>query len=150
MKIYLGADHRGFELKEKIKKWLSEWGYEFEDMGAFSYDKNDDYPDFARKVAERVAKDPKHSRGVLLCGSGVGVAITANKVKGIRAGTAISAKQIKDSVNDEDTNILAISADYFSEEETKEIAKSFIEAKFSGEERHIRRINKIKEIEQNG
>lgn len=147
--IYLGADHRGFELKEKIKIWLSEWGYEFEDCGAFEYNKDDDYPDFAQKVAEKVSQN-LDSRGVLICGSGIGVAITANKIKGIRAGTAINAKQIKDSVSDEDTNMLAISADYILENEAKEIVKSFLEAKFSGEERHVRRINKIKEIEQHG
>ena len=150
MKVFLGADHRGFELKEKIKNYLSSLGYDIEDAGAFEYEKTDDYPDFARKVAERVASDPQNNRGVLICGSGVGVAIAANKVKGIRAGTAINAKQIKDSVDDEDTNVLAISADYIPEEEAKEIVKSFIDAKFSGEERHMRRINKIKEIEQNG
>lgn len=149
MKIYLGADHRGFELKEKIKTWLSEWGYEYEDCGAFAYDKDDDYPDFAKSVAQKVAQNPQ-SRGILICGSGVGVAIVANKIKGVRAGTAINAKQIKDSVSDEDTNVLAISADYISENDAMEIVKSFLETEFFGEERHIRRINKIKEIEQNG
>lgn len=144
--IYIGADHRGFELKEKIKNWLSEWGYGYEDTGAFLYDKNDDYPDFAKNVAEKVLQSPD-SRGILICGSGVGVAIAANKIKNVRAGTAINAKQIKDSISDEDTNVLAVSADYISENEAKEIVKSFLETKFSGEERHVRRINKIKEIE---
>ena len=147
MKIFLGADHRGFELKEKIKKWLSEWKFEYEDMGAFEYNKDDDYPDFAQKVAENVASNPEQNRGVLVCGSGVGVAIAANKIKGIRAGTAINAKQIKDSVSDEDTNVLAISADYVSEKDAMEIVKSFLNTKFSGEERHVRRINKINKIE---
>ena len=147
--IYLGADHRGFELKEKIKNYLLELGYPKQDLGAFAYDKADDYPDFAKGVAEKVAQDPQ-SRGILICGSGVGVAITANKVKGVRAGTAINAKQIKDSVSDEDTNVVAISADYISEKDAMEIAKSFLETKFSGEERHVRRINKIKALERNG
>ena len=145
--IYIGADHRGFELKETLKKYISEFGYEVEDCGAFEYDKNDDYPDFAHKVAEAVASDPEHNRGVLLCGSGVGVAIAANKIKGIRAGTAINSRQIKDSVSDEDTNVLAISADYFGEEQAKEITKIFLDTKFSGEERHVRRIDKIKKLE---
>ena len=150
MKVFLGADHRGFELKEKLKKYIAELDYGVEDYGAFLHDKNDDYPDFARKVAESVANDPERSRGVLVCGSGVGVAIAANKINDIRAGTAINAEQIKDSVSDEDTNILAISADYISEDQAKKIAKSFLETKFSGEERHIRRINKIKKLEKNG
>ena len=144
--IYLGTDHRGFELKEKIKQWLSEWGYQYEDLGAFEYNKNDDYPDFSKAVAEKVALEPA-ARGILICGSGVGVVIAANKVKGVRAGTAINAGQIKDSVNDEDTNVLGISVDYLSEQ-TEEIVKTFLETKFSGEERHVRRINKIKELEK--
>ncbi len=145
MIIYLGADHRGFELKEKIKERLSEWGYQYKDMGAFEYDKDDDYPDFAKAVAGKVAVE-LDAKGILICGSGVGVVIAANKIKGIRAGTAIDAKQIKDSVNDEDTNILGISADYLSKQ-AEEIVKTFLETKFSGEARHLRRINKIKELE---
>ncbi len=147
--IYLGADHRGFELKEKIKTWLSEWGYQYEDLGALEYNKDDDYPDFAKAVAEKViGVDAEGNRGILICGSGIGVAIAANKIKGIRAGTAISAEQLHDSVNDEDTNVLALSADYLSEEQAQTIAKSFLETKFSGEERHVRRINKIKALEK--
>ena len=144
--IYLGTDHRGFALKEKIKQWLSEWGYQYEDMGAFEYNQDDDYPDFAKAVAEKVAAE-SDTRGILVCGSGVGVIIVANKIKGIRAGTAISAPQMKDSVSDENTNVLGISADYLSEQ-AQEIVKAFLETNFSGEERHIRRINKIKELEK--
>lgn len=144
--IYLGADHRGYALKQKIKEWLNERGYAHEDLGAFEYNKDDDYPDFAKAVAEKVSADPE-SKGILICGSGIGVAIVANKIKGVRAGTAINAKQIHDSVNDEDLNILAISADYTSEAEAQEIIKTFLEAKFSGAERHARRVNKIKNLE---
>ena len=133
-------------MKEKIKQWLSEWGYQYEDMGAFEYNQDDDYPDFAKAVAEKVAAE-SDTRGILVCGSGVGVIIVANKIKGIRAGTAISAPQMKDSVSDENTNVLGISADYLSEQ-AQEIVKAFLETNFSGEERHIRRINKIKELEQ--
>lgn len=143
--IYLGTDHRGFELKERIKGWLGQWDYPYEDMGAFEYDKDDDYPDFAKAVAQKVAAEPD-AKGILICGSGVGVVIAANKVKGIRAGTAINAGQIKDSVSDEDTNILGISADYLSGQ-AEEIVKTFLETKFSGQARHVRRVNKIKELE---
>ncbi|MBI1974622.1 MAG: RpiB/LacA/LacB family sugar-phosphate isomerase [Candidatus Zambryskibacteria bacterium] len=142
MKIYLGADHRGFELKEKIKNWLSEWEYEFDDCGALSYDKNDDYPDFSKVVAKKVLESID-SRGILICGSGVGMSIAANRFKDIRAGLGINPDQIRDSVNDEDTNILTISADYTPENDVKEIVKSFLSTKFSGAERHIRRINKL-------
>src|SRR3989344_6014238 len=83
--IYLGADHRGFELKEKIKKWLAEWGYQHEDMGAFEYNKEDDYTDFISKVGQKVSEDPENNKGRILGMSGQGEAIVANKFKGIRA-----------------------------------------------------------------
>ncbi|MEK7151636.1 MAG: RpiB/LacA/LacB family sugar-phosphate isomerase [Patescibacteria group bacterium] len=145
--IYIGADHRGYELKEKIKQWLDALGCEYEDLGAFEYNKDDDYPDFAELVAEKVSSNPE-SRGILICGSGVGVAIVANKIIGIRAGTATNAEQVKASINDEDLNVLALSADYTDENMAKEIVKTFLENKFSGAERHVRRINKIKELEK--
>lgn len=156
--IYLGADHRGYELKEKIKSWFSGWGYEYKDLGAFEYNKDDDYPDFATAVAKAVALSlpavslPNPSRGnsakgILVCGSGIGVAIAANKIKGVRAGTAMKPEQVQASVSDEDLNILALSADYTEEKKAQKIVKIFLETKFSGEERHVRRIAKIKELE---
>jgi len=83
--IYLASDHRGFELKNKIKEWLEKWGYEYEDMGAFEYNKDDDYSDFIRKAAEAVANDPERSRGIILGASGQGEAMVANRYKGVRA-----------------------------------------------------------------
>lgn len=85
IKIYLAADHRGFQLKEKIKIWLKEWGYEYEDMGNFIYDKDDDYPDFISKAAEKVSQDPENSKAIILGGSGQGEAMVANRHKGVRA-----------------------------------------------------------------
>lgn len=144
--IYLGSDHRGFALKEKIKQWLKEWGYQYEDMGAFEYNKDDDYPDFAKTVAEKVTAGT-NNRGILICGSGIGIAIAANKIKSIRAGTATDPAQAKAAVNDEDLNVLALAADYLSESQAKEIVEAFVNAKFSGEERHVRRVNRIKDLE---
>jgi len=140
--IYLGADHRGFELKNKIKNFLEELGYDYEDLGASIYNKEDDYPDFAKLVGERVTENPEN-KGILICGSGIGIAIAVNKIKGIRAGTILKPEQARAAVNDEDLNILALSADYLSEDEAKEIVKTFLETKFSNEERHQRRIKKI-------
>jgi len=145
--IYLGSDHRGFALKVKLKEKLTEWGYDHEDVGPFEYNKDDDYPDFAKAVSEKVTADSV-SRGILVCGSGVGVCITANKIKGVRAGTMASPEQTKASVSDEDTNVLCLSADYSGEDKNIEIAKAFLDSKFSGEERHVRRVNKIKELEK--
>lgn len=144
--IYLGADHRGYALKEKIKDWLLDGGFEYEDMGATELDPQDDYPDYARKVAEKVVTGDEH-RGILICGSGIGVAIAANKVVGARAGTAANYEQIAAAVNDEDLNILALPGDFLNEKEAREIIKSFLDAKFSKAERHLRRLNKIKELE---
>ena len=151
MTVYLGADHRGFALKEKLHKYLAEWEYNYEDVGPFAYNKDDDYPDFATAVATAVAlslSKGNSAKGILICGSGIGVAVTANKIKGIIAGTMFDAGQVKASVADENTNVIGLSADYSSEEKNIEIVKSFLEAKFSGAERHIRRVNKIKELEK--
>jgi ribose 5-phosphate isomerase B len=140
--IYIAADHRGFSLKEKLGAYLKERGYEVEDLGALEHNKEDDYPDFAKLVSEKVALNPG-SRGILICGSGIGIAIAANKHKGIRAGTVMKPEQARAAVNDEDLNVLALSADYSTEEEAKEIVKAFLGTKFSGAERHKRRLQKI-------
>lgn len=142
----MGADHRGYELKEKTKTWLSDLGYKYEDMGAFGYDKNDDNPIFAHKVAHKVLEH-EGNKGIIMCGSGIEIAIAANKIDGIRAGTAQSSEQIASAVSDEDLNVLALPADYLSDNEAKEIVKSFLETKFSGQERFVRRINEIKKLE---
>ena len=146
----MGSDHRGYQLKEKIKVKLAEWGFEFEDLGPFEYNKDDDYPDFATAVATAVAlshSKGKMSKGILICGSGVGVVVAANKIKGIIAGTMFDVEQVKASIADEDTNIIGLSNDYSGEEKNIAIAKAFLESKFSGEERHVRRVNKIKQLE---
>ncbi len=148
MIIYIGADHRGFKLKESLKKFLSVTNYEVVDLGNDRYDENDDYPDFAEKVAEKVGGDASgESRGIVICGSGAGVGIAANKFKGVRCVTAISSEQSAAAKKDEDTNILALAADFLSEETAKNIVKIWLETLFSDEERHKRRLEKIKAIE---
>lgn len=149
MKIYLGADHGGYKLKEKIKSWLSEWGYTFEDLGNTVFDPNDDYPDSAFKVAEAVSKNPD-SRGVLACRSAAGMVIAANKVSGIRAAAAFDVKSAQHSREHNDANILALSGDWLSEGKAKEILKVWLETPFSREERHARRIEKIKDYKDRG
>ncbi|MDP3762465.1 MAG: RpiB/LacA/LacB family sugar-phosphate isomerase, partial [bacterium] len=108
----------------------------------------DDYPDFARQVAERVAGDPEHSRGVLLCGSGTGMDAAANKVKGIRAALASSAQIARAARNDDDVNVISLPADFLSVEEAKEIAEVFLKTPFEAAERRVRRLQKIAEIEK--
>ena len=148
MKVYLGSDHRGFSLKEKIAKWLFDWGYKFRDVGAEYLDPKDDYTVYAQQVASLVSKEGK-SMGILLCGSGVGVDVTANKFDGIRASFGKSSEQVKAGRTDDDMNILVIAADFTKEEEAKEMVKVFLETKFEGKERHKRRLEEIKKIEAN-
>src|SRR3990170_9131233 len=111
--IYLGTDHRGFELKEKIKQWLEEWGKSYEDLGNTVLDPDDDYPDFAAQVARRVAENPEENRGIMLCGSAVGVDIVANKFRGVRSAVVWSdnAALVKQSRQHDGANVLALPAD---------------------------------------
>lgn len=148
MKIFIGADHRGYELKEKIAKWLFEMEYPFQDLGATHLDPNDDYTTYAERVASLVAKT-EGARGVLLCGSGVGVDVTANKFDGIRASIGKDVFQVEAGRNDDDMNILVIAADYTEEKEAKAMLIAFLETRFSGKAKYERRIQEIKEIEAN-
>ncbi|MBU1088741.1 RpiB/LacA/LacB family sugar-phosphate isomerase [Patescibacteria group bacterium] len=143
--IYLGADHRGYKLKEVIKEWLEEWEVEYRDLGNDKYDKGDDYVGFALKVAGKVVIEK--GIGILLCGSGVGVSIVANKVKGVRAALCTTEKQARKSREDEDANVLCLSAYSVDEKMNKKIVKMFLNTVFSSSERHIRRIGKIKKYE---
>src|ERR1041385_9116586 len=111
MKIYLGADHGGFKLKEEIKNWLKEWNFGFEDMGADHYDPMDDYPDTAWPVAMKVGSE-KGSLGILVCRSGQGECIVANKARGTRAALAWNEQSAHSARNDDDANILCLPADY--------------------------------------
>jgi len=162
--LYIGADHRGYNLKEALKKYLEELSNEFsarggpalgwEDMGALSYDPNDDYPDYALAVAKKVADRPEAgqpwagNRGILICGAGVGVDIVANKIKGIRSALVSEVAQAKASRNDDNTNILSLASDFITEERAKEIIKIWLETPYGRLERYERRLNKIKQIEK--
>jgi ribose 5-phosphate isomerase B len=148
VKIFIGADHRGYELKEKIAKWLFEMGREFQDLGAESLDPHDDYTKYAETVASLVAKT-EDSRGVLLCGSGVGVEVLANKYDGVRASIGKNVLQVKAGRNDDDMNVLVIAADFTNEKEAKAMLISFLETKFSNKPRYERRLQEIEKIEAN-
>lgn len=144
--VYLGADHRGFNLKEKIKLWLEEWHYEVHDVGNTTYDFDDDWSDFAIRVGEAVVNH-NGSRGILVCSSGVGVCVAANKVKGVRAALCTNEKQARFSRNDDDVNILCLSSELVDDDTNRQIIKTFLETIFGGEERYIRRIRKVKDYE---
>jgi len=143
--VYLGADHRGFELKEAIKEYLQQQGYHVHDQGAHSYISNDDYPDYAIPAAKAVALH--NAKGILICGSGVGVDIIANKTENIRSALVFDEKRAIQSREHEDINILSLPADLVSESEAKKIVKAFLETPFSPEKRHLRRLEKIEEHE---
>lgn len=145
MKIALAADHAGFEDKESLKKTLDDLGVEYEDMGTYSCD-SVDYPDYARKVGEAVAGGG-YDRGLLLCGSGTGMAIAANKVPGVRAAVAWNEDIAKLSRQHNDANVLSIPARFISHDETDKIVKAWFSADFEGG-RHERRVEKIEQIEK--
>lgn len=145
MKIAIGADHAGFEEKEKVKVALDKMGVEYTDMGTDST-ASVDYPDFARKVGEAVA-DGEYDRGILVCGSGTGMAIAANKVPGIRAAVAWTEEIAKLSRQHNDANVLALAARFIPDEEQEKIVKAWLATDFEGG-RHERRVEKIEQIEK--
>lgn len=143
-KIYIGSDHAGFELKEKLKPFVTSLGYEVVDLGADTYDSQDDYPDMCKPVAVAVANEAL-SLGIVLGGSGQGEAIVANRIKGIRAcvyyGGPLDIIALSREHND--SNILSIGARMILESEAMEAVKLWLDRPFSGDERHVRRIKKI-------
>ncbi len=147
LRVVLGADHGGFPLKTKLLPWLEARGYQVLDMGAHSLDPADDYPDFAEAVAQKVASD-QGARGLLICGSGVGACIAANKVPGIRASVCQETYSARQGVEHDDMNILCLGARVTGVELAKELVSAFLNARFSGEERHRRRLEKVLEMER--
>jgi ribose 5-phosphate isomerase B len=143
MKIYLGADHRGYKLKEALKKELKIKGYEVMDMGAEVYDEEDDYVDYAIKVCEKISGE---DRGVLLCGSGHGVEMVANRFGNIRSVLGFNLDVVVQGREDENANVLSLPAEWITEEEAVDMVEVFMSTNFSEAERHIRRLNKIEKI----
>lgn len=146
MKVIIGSDHAGFKLKEKIKKYLKMKKIEYLDLGTDSLE-SVDYPDYALRVAKQVAGN-KDRRGILVCGTGTGMTIVANKVKGIRAVAAYDVYSAKMSRIDNDTNILGLRGRYFPYEKVKKIINVWLNTPFSGEQRHKRRLKKISGLEK--
>ncbi|MBI5229913.1 MAG: ribose 5-phosphate isomerase B [Candidatus Magasanikbacteria bacterium] len=145
--LYIGSDHAGFKLKEEVKKYLEFLGYTYEDVGAKTFNEKDDYPEFARAVAEKVAADA-HAKGILICGNGVGVCMTANKIKGVRAGIGYNIGVAKTMRADDDTNVLCLAGRVLSTEFARAIVRLWLETAFSGEERHQRRLKQVAQLEK--
>ena len=144
-KVYIGADHAGFKLKEKLKKWLDKKHIQYEDVGAKTLDKDDDYPDFAEKLARKVVKDK--SLGILICGSAQGVCIAANKIRGARAVVPFDVKEAKLAREHNKANVICLSGWYFNPLKATKMVWKFFKTPFSKEQRHIRRVEKISKLE---
>lgn len=145
MKIAIGSDHAGFQLKAAIVKWLSTKGHDVVDVGC-NNENPVDYPDFAKKVSDEVvAKNVE--KGIVICGSGVGASIAANKVKGIRASVCHDTYSAHQGVEHDDMNVLVLGSRIIGENLAQEIVTAFLDARFSNEERHIRRLKKVLLIE---
>ena len=152
MKIYIGTDHAGFELKEELKIFLEKLGCQVEDKGAYEFNEEDDYPDFIFPVVKAVAEDITRdldSRGIVIGGSEQGEAIVANKVRGIRAAVVYDEYSAKMSREHNDANIISLGNRTVSISKAKELVRLWLETPFSNEVRHKRRIEKIKIIENN-
>jgi len=146
-RLYIGSDHAGFKLKQKVARFLQKKKIIFEDLGNKKYQKNDDYPDYAKKVGQAVQKN-KDSFGILACGSSQGVAIAANKIKGIRATPVFDVKQAKQVREHNNANVLCLSGWYTKEKDAQKIINTFLKTKFSKASRHKRRISKISKMER--
>ena len=147
MKIALGCDHAGFALKDTVAQQIKRLGHEVLDCGTFS-DQSTDYPDYAEKVAKAVVAK-QAQRGVLICGSGVGVCVAANKVKGIRASVCHDAYSAGQAVEHDGLNVLCLGARIIGPATAEELVTRFLQATFSNGERHLRRLNKVMTLEKN-
>lgn len=147
MKIVLGSDHRGFTLKQEIKKYLLEHNHSVVDVGDFLPTTPEDYPDIAESAAKKVLEHPENI-GIIFCGSGVGILIAANKISGIRCGFGLTPAQVTAAKEDDDTNMLALASDYTSKDEAIALVDAMLSATFVPSENHVRRIEKITSLEK--
>ncbi len=148
MRIVVGADHRGYELKDEIAAALQQAGHEVLDLGTNSAD-SVDYPDYARAIGGALT-DGRAERGVLVCGSGVGASIAANKIHGVRAALCHDTYSARQGVEHDDMNVLCLGARVIDSELALELVRAFLDARLSGEERYRRRLEKVAEMERQG
>ena len=145
MKIAIGTDHAGFAMKEALAEFLRSLGHEVLDLGAYN-DLPSDYPDFSEAVGQAVL-DGRADRGILLCGSGVGASFAANKLPGIRAGLCHDTYSAHQGVEDDNMNVLVLGARVVGPKIAEELVRAFVRAKFSHQERHVRRLEKVRALE---
>lgn len=146
--IYIASDHGGFKLKQQLLKFLKKHNFEYKDLGPAKFKDNDDYPDYAAKVAKQVSKNPVSNLGILLCRSGQGVCIVANKFAGVRAGLVWNTQQAVLSRNDDMTNVLCLPSDFIIPTQAMAIVQTWLDTPYSTETRHMRRVQKISRLEK--
>lgn len=146
MRIAVAADHAGFDLKQELAEHVRRLGHEVVDLGTDTASVPSDYPDFAAKLGRAVAAG-EAERGVLICGSGVGASIAANKIHGVRAGLAHDTYSAHQGVEHDDMNVVVVGSRVIGVELARDVVATFLKAQFSGEERHVRRLNKVKALE---
>ncbi|OGK19063.1 hypothetical protein A3G67_01230 [Candidatus Roizmanbacteria bacterium RIFCSPLOWO2_12_FULL_40_12] len=146
MTVFIGADHRGFELKNKLVEYLQEKNIRVEDLGNYELDPVDDYPDFSAKVAQAVLQNPKEFIGIIVCG-GAGVEITANRFKGIRCVVGFDKEQVKHIKENDHVNVLALPSDYIDFDKAKEFVDVFMETPMKQDEKYLRRVRKHDELD---
>jgi RpiB/LacA/LacB family sugar-phosphate isomerase len=147
MKVVIGADHAGFALKSEMGVFLRGLGHEIVDVGAYNGDAPDDYPDFAEAVGKAVLES-RAERGVLICGSGVGASVAANKLRGIRAAVCHDSYSAHQGVEHDDMNVLVLGSRIVGSKLAEDLVRAFLGAKFTNEERHARRLAKVKALEE--
>ena len=143
MKVFLGADHRGYEMKGKIKAWLAERGVEVEDMGARVYQADDDEVDYVQAVVEAMGED---DRGILFCGTGQGMSMAANRYAHVRSMVGFRVEVAKLGREHNDANVLSVPAEWVEEEQVRAMIEVFLGSDFSGKERYVRRLRKLEEL----
>jgi RpiB/LacA/LacB family sugar-phosphate isomerase len=145
--IYIASDHGGFKLKEHLKKFVATLGLPVKDFGPKKYDQGDDYPDYAAPAARAVSKNPDRDMAILICRSGQGVCIVANKFKNVRAALVWNTGEAKASRNDDMSNVLCLPSDYVSPRTAEHIVETWLETAYSDHPRHVRRVRKITKLE---
>ena len=148
MKIVIGADHAGYEMKEGLKGHIDQLGHAVVDVGTHQPGVPDDYPDYAALVAQELQAG-RADRGILICGSGVGVSVAANKFKGVRAGICHDHYSARQGVEHDDMNVLVLGSRVIGSSAAIDLVDGYLSAQFSGEERHVRRLLKVKAFEEN-
>ena len=145
MSVFFGADHRGFELKNKLVEYLQEKNIRVEDLGNYEYDSEDDFSDFAQKVVEALLQT-QNSQGILICGSGIGMCVAANRYKGVRCALGFDLEEIRHGRENDHINMLALPSDYIDFEKAKTFIDAFLETKQKKDEKYLRRSNKLDDL----